>query len=287
VSDAASPADDPDDHRAEAAFFDLDKTIIAKAAMAAFRGPLYDGGVLTKRAILRALFAQIVYFHLGASETRLTRLRGALLKVTRGWDRSQVREIVDETLERIVDPIIYAEAIELIEFHRDLGRLVVVVSASPEEIVVPLARHLGVSTTIASRAEVDGENRYTGEMAFYAYGPFKADAMRDLAATRALDLDRSFAYSDSFTDVPMLEVVGHPVAVNPDRVLANLARERGWEIRHFVRPVRLRVRVRVRDRVQAAPRRAITVSAGALAFGAAALALGWRLGRRGAAEFAI
>jgi HAD superfamily hydrolase (TIGR01490 family) len=279
VSDAEATEALADSDAVEAAFFDLDKTIIAKAAMAAFRGPLYDGGVLTKRAIVRALFAQIVYFHLGASELRLMRLRSALLKVTRGWDRAQVREIVDETLERIVDPIIYAEAVELIEFHRNLGHLVVIVSASPEEIVVPLARHLGVDTTIASRAEVDELGRYTGEMAFYAYGPFKADAMRRLAEERGLDLKRSYAYSDSFTDVPMLEVVGHPVAVNPDRVLANLARERGWEIRHFVQPVRLRRRVR--DRVQSAPRPAIAVSAGALVFGALALVLGWRLGRHG------
>jgi hypothetical protein len=122
-------------------------------------------------------------------------------------------------------------------------------------------------------------------MAFYAYGPFKADAMRDLAEERSLDLSRSFAYSDSFTDAPMLDSVGHPVAVNPDRVLANLARERGWEIRHFVRPVRLRRRMR--DRVQAAPRPAIAVSAGALAVGAAALVFGWRLGRRGSTELAV
>ena len=262
----------------DAAFFDLDKTIIAKASMAAFRGPLYDGGVLTKRAIVRALFAQLVYLHLGASEVRLHRIRTALLKVTKGWDRTAVRTIVDEALERVVDPIIYSEAIDLIEQHRAAGQYVVIVSASPEEIVVPLARYLGVDATIASRAAVDEAGRYTGEMAFYAYGPFKADAIRELAAERALDLDGSYAYSDSISDLPMLEAVGHPVVVNPDRLLANLARDRGWQVKNFVRPVRLRDRVR--DRVSSSPGPSIALRVGAIAAGTAALVAGWWLGVR-------
>ena len=93
----------------------------------------------------------------------------------------------------------------------------------------PLAEYLGVDGAIASRAVVDLDGRYTGEMAFYAYGPFKAEAIRDLAQFEGIDLAASYAYSDSYTDVPMLEAVGHPVAVNPDRVLARLARDRGWE----------------------------------------------------------
>ena len=262
----------------EAAFFDLDKTVIAKASMAAFRGPLYSGGVLTKRAIIRALFAQLVYLHLGASELRLHRIRTVLLKVTKGWERAAVRRIVDETLERVIDPIIYAEAVDLIELHHAAGRFVVIVSASPEEIVVPLARYLGVDATIASRAATDDAGRYTGEMAFYAYGPFKADAIHELALERGLDLEASFAYSDSISDLPMLESVGNPVAVNPDRLLANLARDRGWQILNFVRPVR--VRDRVRDRVSAAPRPTIALSAGAIAVGGAAVGAGWWLGSK-------
>ena len=246
--------------------------------MAAFRGPLYSGGVLTKRAIARALFAQLVYLHLGASELRLHRIRSALLKVIKGWDRTSVREIVDEALERVVDPIIYAEAVDLIELHRAAGRFVVIVSASPEEIVVPLARYLGVDTTIASRAAVDESGRYTGEMAFYAYGPFKADAIHELATARNLDLEGSYAYSDSISDLPMLEAVGHPVVVNPDRLLANLARDRGWQVKNFVRPVRLRDRVR--DRVSGTPTPSIALRAGAVAVGSAAVAVGWWLGSK-------
>jgi hypothetical protein len=150
---------------------------------------------------------------------------------------------------------------------------VFIVSASPEEIVQSLGDFLGVDEAIASRARVDEAGRYTGEMERYAYGPFKAEVMREIAAAEGIDLAASYAYSDSYTDAPMLEVVGHPVAVNPDRVLLKLAREREWEVRTFAHPVRLRDRMPVPDRKQA------LAGAGALAMGAG-LAVGWRLVRR-------
>lgn len=257
----------------EAAFFDLDKTVIARASMAAFGRPLYHGGLINRRTVLRALYSQLVYLHLGASEQRLEKIRESVLQLTKGWSRERVREIVAETLEDTVDPIVYREAIELIEQHREEGRKVVIISASPEEIVAPLARYLGADAVIASRALVDREDRYTGEMAFYAYGPFKAEAIHGLAAERGIDLAGSYAYSDSYTDAPMLETVGHPVAVNPDRVLQKLARERGWEIREFMRPVRLRDRM-----TPSKPAMAVTL--GAMAVGAGAVAVGWWLGAR-------
>jgi HAD superfamily hydrolase (TIGR01490 family) len=257
----------------EAAFFDLDKTVIAKASMAAFGRSLYDGGLMNRRTVVRALYAQLVYLHLGASEERLERIRESVLQLTRGWSRDRVCEIVDEALEAIVEPIVYREALELMEQHHAEGRLVVIVSASPEELVVPLGRYLGADAVIASRALLDEEGRYTGAMAFYAYGPYKAEAIIGLAEERNIALEGSFAYSDSYTDVPMLEVVGHPVAVNPDRVLQKLARERDWEVRQFVRPVRLRDRV-------APTRPAVAVTLAAMGIGAGAVAVGWWMGAR-------
>jgi hypothetical protein len=126
---------------------------------------------------------------------------------------------------------------------------VYLVSASPDVIVQPLAEHLGVDGAIASCPLVGDDGRYTGEMEFYSYGPFKAEAMRELAEAEDLDLAESSAYSDSYTDLPMLEAVGHPVAVNPDRVLAKVAREREWEVMQFTKPVRLRAAKGVRRRV--------------------------------------
>jgi len=268
----------------QAAFFDLDKTVIAKASMVAFGRPLYRGGLINRRTVLRALYGQLVYLHLGASEQKLEKIRESLLRLTRGWEQARVAEIVEEALEQIVDPIIYAEAADLIDLHRAAGRSVVLVSASPQEIVVPLGRYLGADATVSSRARVDETGRYTGTMEFYAYGQYKAEAMRALAEREGIDLSESYAYSDSYTDLPMLETVGHPVAVNPDRVLARFAREHGYEITRFVQPVRLRDRVRdVRHRISSVsvpvpPRPAITMSAVLVGSSSFGFVLGWWFG---------
>ncbi len=253
-----------------AAFFDLDKTVIAKGSIPAFGRPFRRGGLVTRRVVLRALIGQLIYLHLGAGTDRLARVRESMLTLTRGWQRDRVREIVREALLETVEPLIYNEALELMEAHHRAGDRVYLVSASPEEIVVPLAELLGADGAIASVAEVDAEGRYTGKMAFYASGESKAEAIRALAARTELQLDESTAYSDSAADLPMLESVGHPVAVNPDRALAKVAGERGWETRQFTKPVRLRNRVSVRTPV-------LTTG---LALAAGAVALWWRTKRQ-------
>ena len=254
----------------EAAFFDLDKTVIAKASMAAFGRSFYREGLISRRLVARSIWAQVVYMHLGASEEKLARMRESVLALTKGWEHERVRSIVAEALQVVIEPIIYSEALDLIELHRAAGRLVCIVSASPVEIVDPLGGYLGADHVIASRAEVDDDGRYTGRMDRYAYGPFKAAAMRDLANELGIDLAASYGYSDSFTDLPMLEAVGHPVVVNPDRDLARAARQRGWEVRHFVRPVRLRDRVPV-------PPAAPTAAGGVVAALAVGTFVWWRL----------
>ncbi len=133
-----------------AAFFDLDKTVIAKASIAAFGRPFYRGGLINRRLIARSVVSQIIYLHLGASEQKLARVRESMLMLTKGWDRDQIREIVREALEETVEPIIFAEALDLIEAHRAAGHRVYLVSAAPEEIVEPLAEHLGVDGCIAT-----------------------------------------------------------------------------------------------------------------------------------------
>ncbi|MHB1447468.1 MAG: HAD family hydrolase [Acidimicrobiales bacterium] len=254
----------------EAAFFDLDKTVIARASMVAFGPSLYREGLISRTTVLRAVYGQLVYMHLGANEEKLAKIRDSVLALTRGWDRDQIRGIVKDTLEGVVEPIIYAEALEQIDLHRDAGRKVYLVSASPEEIVAPLATHLGVDGAIASRPRVDEEGRYTGEMAFYAYGPYKVEAMVELAQREGIDLSKSWAYSDSYTDLPMLEAVGNPVVINPDRVLAKLAKEREWDVRTWERTVRLESR-------HHPPGGAPGVAAAMAVAGLAAAGLWWRL----------
>ena len=132
-----------------AAFFDLDKTVIDRASMVAFGGPLYKEGLISRWLLLRALYGQLVYLYLGADEARLERMKDSVLALTKGWEQTKVREIVEETLEDVVEPIVYDEALELIREHKDAGRLVFIVSASPEEIVAPLSRYLGVDAYLA------------------------------------------------------------------------------------------------------------------------------------------
>jgi HAD superfamily hydrolase (TIGR01490 family) len=256
--------------RVEAAFFDLDKTIIAKSSVMAFGGPFYREGLISKRTIVRGIYAQIVYMLVGADDEKMERMREAMLTLTRGWDQERIKDIVRETLEEVLSPIIYAEAAELIEQHHNEGRKTVIISSSPIETVEPLGEYLGVDAVIATRARLDADGRYTGDLEFYAYGPHKADAIREMAVTEGIDLVRSYAYSDSITDLPMLELVGNPVVVNPDRDLLRVARDREWEVREFARPVRLRDRVPV-------PPRGPTIAAGSAlaAAGAGVVAYLW------------
>jgi HAD superfamily hydrolase (TIGR01490 family) len=225
----------------EAAFFDLDKTVISKSSSLALSRPFYRAGLVSRSQLLRGAYAQLVYLMVGADERRMDRVKDGLLALTKGWDRSEVEEVVREALEKVVDPYIYQEAIDLIALHRALGRRVFIVSSSPEEVVRPLAERLGVMDVIATRAKF-ADGKYTGRLEFYCYGEHKGAAIRRTAAQLGLDLEGSYAYTDSITDQPMLEAVGNPVAVNPDRELRRLAGQRGWKTRDFRRPVRLRHR---------------------------------------------
>src|SRR6185503_1057472 len=106
----------------EAAFFDLDKTIIAKSSVIAFGGHFYREGLISKRTIVRGIYAQFVYMLMGADDEKMDRMRESMLALTRGWEQARIKEIVRETLEEVLSPIIYAEALELIEEHRNAGR---------------------------------------------------------------------------------------------------------------------------------------------------------------------
>jgi HAD superfamily hydrolase (TIGR01490 family) len=256
-----------------AAFFDLDKTIIARSSALAFGRPFRAGGLINRRAALKAAYAQLVYLVAGADEDQMTRMRDYVTEMCTGWDVQQVKEIVAETLFDIVDPLIYAEAADLIEEHKAAGREVVIVSSSGEEVVAPIGELVGADRVIATRMVVE-DGRYTGEVAFYAYGPAKAQAMRELAEAAGYDLADCYAYSDSSTDLPMLEAVGHPTAVNPDRALRRAARERDWPVLVFNRPVSLRARLASLR----TPRRPVVSTA--VGVGAAVVGLAWYASRR-------
>jgi HAD superfamily hydrolase (TIGR01490 family) len=226
-----------------AAFFDLDKTIIAKSSTLAFGRPFYQSGLLNRRAVLRSAYAQFVFALAGADEDQMDRMRDYITAMCTGWDVAQIREIVNETLHDIIDPIVYDEAVERIQQHKSAGQDVVIVSSSGEEVVGPIGAMVGADYVLATRMVVSDNGKYTGEIERYVYGPEKAEAVRELAADRGYDLAASYAYSDSITDLPLLEEVGHPTAVNPDRALRKIAVERGWPILTFANGVPLRERI--------------------------------------------
>ncbi|HEY0187397.1 MAG TPA: HAD-IB family hydrolase [Cellulomonas sp.] len=231
-ADARPTSADPEDPPADpagrpAAFFDLDKTVIASSTAAVFARPLLAGGVLTRRAMLGSARSLIAFLLGSATEDRTERLRTQLSRTIVGWDVGRVAAIVAESLPRTVERVLYQEAVDLVTRHHAAGADVVVVSASSEELVRPVAELIGADEVIASRLEVQ-DGRYTGRIAFYAYGPAKATAMRELAGRRGYDLAASSAYSDSATDAPMLDAVGHGTVVNPGPALRALAAERGW-----------------------------------------------------------
>ena len=248
-----------------AAFFDLDKTVIAKSSTLAFSKPFFSQGLINRRAVLKSSYAQFLFLMSGADHDQMDRMRTYLTNMCTGWDVEQVKAIVGETLHEIVDPLVFAEAAELIADHKLCGRDVVVVSASGEEIVAPIARALGATHAMATRMVAE-DGKYTGDIAFYCFGEGKVEAIRALADREGYALEHCYAYSDSVTDLPMLEAVGHPTVVNPDRALRKESTARGWPVRSFTKPVSLR------DRLPAAPSGAAVATTAAV--GVSALAAG-------------
>jgi len=256
-----------------AAFFDLDKTILAASSTFALGRGLRRRGMLPPRTAARSVYAHASYMVRGADHVQMERMRELLSDLVTGWDLEVVGEVVAEALEEVLVPLVYPEAAELIRWHQQFGRPVVIVSSAAEEVVRPIGERLGVDHVVGTAMEVvDG--RYTGVIERYVYGASKADAMRSLAEAHGFDLDASYAYSDSATDLPMLSAVGRPHAVNPDRQLIAHAEIHGWPILHFAAP-------------PAAPRNLSAVAPSATTVGAvgavgavSAVGVGWYLARR-------
>jgi HAD superfamily hydrolase (TIGR01490 family) len=227
----------------EAAFFDLDKTVIARSSTLAMSRTFFRDGLISPTMVVKSLYAQTVYQLVGADHEKMEQMRHAALELTRGWEAERIRRLVAETMQEVLVPLAYQEALDLIAEHRRVGRDVWIISSSGEEIVEPFCRELGVRDFIATRSGIDEAGCYDGTLEFYAYGTAKANAMRQVASARGYDLERCYAYSDSITDLPMLSVVGKPAAVNPDRELRAAATAMGWQVRDFHAPVRLRDRL--------------------------------------------
>jgi HAD superfamily hydrolase (TIGR01490 family) len=266
---AAEAADGPDEPSRSAAFFDLDKTIIATSSTLALGRSFYASGMISRRAVVTGAYARLIY-HLGrVDEDRMSRMRDDLARMVTGWETATVQAIVNDAFRDLITPLVYAEATALIDQHHAEGRAVVIVSSSGSEVVEPIGEMLGADSVIATRM-VTADGRYTGEVDFYCSGPFKPQGMQAVATEHGWDLAECYGYSDSATDVPMLAAVGHPHAVNPDRGLRREAVARGWPVLQFRHPVPLRQRVGRTGR---------PVAVGIAGAAMMAAAVRWRAGR--------
>jgi HAD superfamily hydrolase (TIGR01490 family) len=212
---------------AGAAFFDLDRTLIRRSSVLALAPSFQRYGLISRRDLAKSAFWQLLFVLRGASAARVKSAAEDGMTVLNGFSVEEMQHLVGDAMEPVLRPLVYAEPLHLVQQHRERGEKVYVVSATLQEIVEHIADDLGFDGAIGSTCEiVDGV--YTGRTIRAAHGEGKASALRALAAAEDIDLAASTAYSDSYSDVPFLEAVGHPVAANPDRRLRRIARLRGW-----------------------------------------------------------
>ena len=217
---------------AVAAFFDLDRTLLRRSSALALAGSFRARGLISRRQLLHAAVWQLLFVARGAGHEAVRAAAEDGLRVLDGFSPEAMRELVEEAMEPVLRPLVYAEPLRLVERHRARGERVYVVSATLQEIVQAIADDLGFDGALGTECEVR-DGCYTGRAVRSLHAEAKADAVRELAAREGLDLAACTAYSDSHTDLPFLEAVGRPVAVNPDRALRRIARERGWEVLRF------------------------------------------------------
>ena len=217
-----------------AAFFDLDRTLLARSSSLALAGIFRRRGLIRRRQLVKAGLAQLVFMRFGVDESTVRRMAERGMAVLNGVRVDELREIVAEALEPVLKPLVYTEALDLAGSHAAAGERTYIVSGALEEVVQALALELGFDDALGSRCgRVEGV--FTGRVERALYGRAKADALDELAARDELDLSVSTAYSDSHTDLAFLERVGNPVAVNPDRQLRTLAEARGWPVLRFTK----------------------------------------------------
>jgi HAD superfamily hydrolase (TIGR01490 family) len=219
-------------NRGGAAFFDLDKTLIQGSSALHFARASYKAGLMSRRRLVADAWANLRYRLEGSTDQSSDELRQRVLSAIAGQRQVDLARLGPHVLAGVL-PMLYDEVLAEAYAHQDAGRPAYIVTAAAQELAESLARVLVFDGGIGMRSEVrDGV--YTGR----ADGPFtyregKAEAIRELAEREGIDLEESYAYSDSESDLPMMRTVGHPVAVNPDAELSRVAREEGWRVMHI------------------------------------------------------
>jgi HAD superfamily hydrolase (TIGR01490 family) len=213
-----------------AAFFDLDRTLLRRSSALALAPTFRAQGLISRRQLAHAAAWQILFALRGASARVVRRAAEEGLVVLRGYSPLEMQAVVVESMERVLRPLVYAESLDLVDLHRSRGEPVYIVSATLQEIVQVIADDLGFDGALGTICEVEA-GKYTGRAIRPLHAENKARCIQELD----FDLSVSTAYSDSHSDLPFLEAVGHPVAVNPDRKLRRVAAQRGWPVLEFGR----------------------------------------------------
>lgn len=243
-----------------AAFFDLDKTLMAGSSGMQFARVATRHGLVGRRQLASWAFEHLRYRLRGTTDERTREVLRVARETIAGVPARELERMNPEVLAAIL-PRVYPQMLDEVYAHQEAGRATFIVSAAGNGVVEPLAAVLGMDGGIGTRYEVDAEGAFTGRFdGPFVYGPGKVEAMRAFAEEHGIDLAASYAYSDSASDLPMLRAVGHPVVVNPDPPLAELAREEGWQTMRFERLGRRLVAV------------AVTVLATVAGFGASRVA---------------
>jgi HAD superfamily hydrolase (TIGR01490 family) len=217
---------------AAAAFFDLDRTLLRRSSALALAGSFRERGLISRRQLAHAALWQLLFALRGASHEAVRRGAEDGLIVLRGSTPEELKSLVADALEPVLRPLVYAEPLHLVEQHRERGEPVYIVSATLQEVVQAIADDLGFDGALGTVCEVrDGV--YTGRTRRALHAENKAEGVRELAEAEGFDLAECTAYSDSHTDLPFLEAVGHPVVVNPDSELRRIAAARGWPVLEF------------------------------------------------------
>jgi HAD superfamily hydrolase (TIGR01490 family) len=215
-----------------AAFFDLDRTLIAGSSAFQFARAAYRSGMMSRRDLVRGAVANLRFRLQGSTDEATQALRQQALDNLRGVPVRELQRLGPDILTGLL-PKVYPQMLRLAWEHQDAGRRIYIGTAASQEIAELLADVLLFDGAIGARYE-SAEGVYTGRPGGpFTYRDGKAEAIRELAATEGIALAASWAYSDSESDLPMLRAVGHPVAVNPDARLARVAREEGWEVVRF------------------------------------------------------
>ncbi len=216
-----------------AAFFDLDKTLMAGSSGMVWARVSYDAGGISRRMLARWAVDHLRYRLRGSSDEAAAQVMSEVQELLRGTSARELERLGPLVLAGVL-PRIYPEMLDEVHAHQDAGRATFIVSAAGVELVEMLARVLAMEGGIGTRYEIDAEGRFTGELdGPFMYGEGKVEAMRRFADEHGLDLAESFAYSDSASDLPMLRAVGNAVVVNPDDALLGVARAEGWRVMRF------------------------------------------------------